>query len=145
MEKAALFCDETVSYRIPAEPEPGDTVTLRFRTAKDDADHVNMVLQGEEKKIELVKAESRGRFDYYETAYPVGDAAVCFYFEILKGKERYLYNRLGVVENIGDPVYMFRIPPGFHVPDWAKGALMYQIFIDRFYNGDSSNDVVSNE
>ena len=35
--------------------------------------------------------------------------------------------------------------PGFHVPDWAKGALMYQIFIDRFCNGDPDNDVVSDE
>ena len=40
---------------------------------------------------------------------------------------------------------MFAITPGFHVPDWAKGALMYQIFIDRFCNGDPDNDVVSDE
>ena len=40
---------------------------------------------------------------------------------------------------------MFRITPGFHVPEWAKGALMYQIFVDRFCNGDPSNDVVSDE
>ena len=29
--------------------------------------------------------------------------------------------------------------PGFKTPDWAKGAVMYQIFVDRFYNGDKSN------
>jgi cyclomaltodextrinase len=28
----------------------------------------------------------------------------------------------------------------FHVPDWAKGAVMYQIFPERFYNGDPLND-----
>lgn len=26
------------------------------------------------------------------------------------------------------------------VPDWARGAVFYQIFVDRFYNGDPSND-----
>lgn len=36
----------------------------------------------------------------------------------------------------------FVITPGFHVPEWAKGALMYQIFVDRFNNGDPTNDVL---
>ncbi|MDE7367356.1 MAG: glycoside hydrolase family 13 protein, partial [Lachnospiraceae bacterium] len=29
--------------------------------------------------------------------------------------------------------------------DWAKGAVFYQIFVDRFCNGDESNDVLDNE
>ena len=35
--------------------------------------------------------------------------------------------------------------PGFKTPDWAKGAVFYQIYVDRFYNGDPSNDVLTNE
>ncbi len=35
--------------------------------------------------------------------------------------------------------------PDFETPDWAKGAVMYQIFPDRFCNGDDANDVVTNE
>lgn len=30
--------------------------------------------------------------------------------------------------------------PAFTTPDWAKGGVAYQIFPDRFYNGDPSND-----
>lgn len=30
----------------------------------------------------------------------------------------------------------FVILPGFVTPAWAKGAVMYQIFVDRFCNGD---------
>lgn len=41
--------------------------------------------------------------------------------------------------------YAFRITPGFHTPEWAKGAVMYQIFVDRFCNGDQSNDVTECE
>ncbi len=54
------------------------------------------------------------------------------------------YNRQGVVDVI-NPYFDFCIIPGFHTPAWAKGAVMYQIFVDRFYNGDSSNDVVDRE
>ena len=28
---------------------------------------------------------------------------------------------------------------------WAKGAVMYQIYVDRFLNGDPTNDVVTGE
>lgn len=41
--------------------------------------------------------------------------------------------------------YNFRIMPGFSTPAWAKGAVMYQIFVDRFCNGDPSNDVEDGE
>lgn len=29
-----------------------------------------------------------------------------------------------------------------HVPDWAKGAVIYQVFPERFNNGDTSNDPI---
>lgn len=80
MEKAALFCDETVEYRCPEEPDPGDLVTLRFRTAKNNADHVSMIICGSGQRIELYKAESRGRFDFYETVISVGKNGPPFLF-----------------------------------------------------------------
>ena len=43
------------------------------------------------------------------------------------------------------PEYDFSIVPGYTTPDWAKGAVFYQIFVDRFCNGDSSNDVLDQE
>lgn len=144
MNRAALFCDETIDYRIPAEPDAGDTVTLRFRTARDDADHVCLVVCGLNVKVGLKKVESRGRFDYYACKLPVGEEALRFYFEIIKDGEICRYTRLGVSDDM-DLRRMFMITPGFHVPEWAKGAVMYQIFVDRFCNGDPENDVVSDE
>ena len=35
--------------------------------------------------------------------------------------------------------------PGFHTPDWAKSAVFYQIYVDRFANGDPTNDVLDRE
>ena len=43
------------------------------------------------------------------------------------------------------PYYDFDLAPGFSTPDWAKGAVMYQIYTDRFYNGDPGNDVETRE
>ena len=61
MIKAALFCDETMEYRCPEEPDAGDEVCLRFRTAADDAEHVFLVFADSAERIELKKKTTAGR------------------------------------------------------------------------------------
>ena len=48
IDREALFCDETKDYRNPYEPDAGDTVCLRLRTARDNADSV-LYRTGDEK------------------------------------------------------------------------------------------------
>ena len=149
MLKAALFSDGTKEYRIPEEPECGEQVTIRFRTGAGDVDHVYAVVRDavsreEGRRLELKKKESIGRFDFYETEILVGETPLRYDFEAVKGSEVCHYNRLGVLEAGGRDA-PFVITPGFHVPEWAKGALMYQIFVDRFNNGDPTNDVLGDE
>ena len=74
----------------------------------------------------------------------MGETPLRYDFEAVKGSEVCHYNRLGVLETGGMDA-PFVITPGFHVPEWAKGALMYQIFVDRFNNGDPTNDVLGDE
>ena len=40
----ALFSDETANYVTPMEPDPGDIVTIRFRTWKDNVDKVSCMI-----------------------------------------------------------------------------------------------------
>lgn len=140
----ALFSDETEDYRIPAEPDPGDTVTIRFRTAHDNVEQVFWVDDETDKEIEMLLVKQETYFDYFETTITVGDKPIRYFFEIKRGKESCYYNRLGVVDDTWSG-FSFCITPGFHIPIWAQGALMYQIYVDRFCNGDFSNDVVDRE
>ena len=144
--REALFSDGTEDYRYPTECDAGDTVRLRFRTLKNNADRVILVIADENSEIELEmqKASPEGLFDYYELEIKVGKAAVFYYFEVERGEERCVYTRLGADGGIGHRFY-FRITPGFHVPKWMQGCVIYQIFTDRFYNGDRSNDVRTGE
>lgn len=140
--KRAVFSDETESYRMPFEPKTGDTVKIRIRTKRGNVDMVCLVSGQEKKKMNLV--ETRDGFDYYETKLLVGTETIHYHFELFSGKVHCYYNRFGIVKDL-DEHYAFGIVPGFETPDWAKGAVMYQIFVDRFCNGDKSNDVVTNE
>ena len=138
----ALYSDETENFRIPAEPEPGQTVTIRFRTLKGNVDDVYLISGSTRQHMTLL--ETREGFDYYTTDITVGGEKVLYYFEICAGKIRCYYNKLGVTRDLQEQ-YSFGIVPGFHTPDWAKSAVFYQIFVDRFYNGDPANDVQTNE
>ena len=142
ISKNLLFCDETYEYRHPVEPEEYETVKLKFRTKVNDIHEVNIKIN--EENIPMVKVESDLLFDYYEASLNLGEQRISYYFEVRKEDEVCYYNKFGAV----DPVnieYNFCITPGFKTPDWAKGAVFYQIFVERFYNGDLTNDVLDNE
>ncbi|MCI8662578.1 MAG: glycoside hydrolase family 13 protein [Hungatella sp.] len=141
--RQALFADENEEYRLPAEPDEGQTVTLRFRTARDNIDYVYYQEAGREEKL-LTKMESDELFDYYEYKLTVADQTLRYHFHIVKGSEGCYYNRLGVCSEAQED-FDYLIVPGFHTPGWAKGAVMYQIFVDRFCNGDRDNDVLDCE
>lgn len=138
----ALFSDGTEFYRCPSEPDPYDRVRLRLRCARENLDAVILVFNDE--RIEMEKLYNDRLFDYYETFVQLGTEQVFYYFEIHCGQMVCYYNNVGLCNSV-EEYYNFTMTPGFHTPDWAKGAIFYQIYVDRFYNGDRSNDVEDNE
>ena len=175
----AVFSDETEDYRSPAEPESGDTVAVRLRTAKDTARRAVLYVFGKNVGIQMKKAGSTERFDFYEAELVCfrREVRYCFLIEtdsFLIRCDKTGANRIGAVdtdstdgtdnaagtgstekrrdllseelpETLAEERFAFRFTPGFHVPAWAKGALQYQIFTDRFRNGNPENDVRNKE
>lgn len=142
INRMALFSDETECYRTPYEPVKGDKVTIRLRTLAGDVLRAYAVINGLKK--EMAKERTDGTFDWYSVQISCTDDPVNYFFEIYDEDDKVCYNKLGWVEN-NQAEYNFSFIPGFKVPDWAKGAVVYQIFVDRFCNGDPSNDVQDNE
>ncbi|MCI8638814.1 MAG: glycoside hydrolase family 13 protein [Coprococcus sp.] len=142
MKKEALFCDGTEAYVSPPEPEEGDRVQFWFRTARDDVDEVYLEYGGE--SFPMTKRLSKGRFDYYRVIREMGEDTLRYHFRIKSKEQVCYYNRWGVTDELME-YYDYSIAPGFATPDWAKGAVMYQIYTDRFCNGDPSNDVETGE
>ena len=142
MNREALFCDGTQDYVIPAEPEANEKITLRFRTAHNDVEEVSL-LTGD-RSYSMWKICAGDEFDFYEIEWQLGEEPFHYSFEIKSGEQIWFYNRYGVSDHRED-YYAYTIVPGFKTPEWAKGAVMYQIFVDRFYNGDTTNDVEDNE
>ncbi len=142
MNTNVIFSDCTENFISPAEPEPFSKVTIKLRTSKANVDSVFLCVGKKEYAMKVV--ESNIAFDYYSVDIDIDDKKLEYYFKIVNGYEECYYDRFGCSPHLRQE-YLFRITPGFKTPDWAKGAVMYQIYVDRFYNGDKTNDVVDRE
>lgn len=142
IDREAIFSDGTESFRSPTEPRQYSDVILKCRVAHQNVDSVTLIADGMEYNMTDFYCE--GLFDIYQKRFMLTDKTVKYYFKITQAESTVFYNRAGVSDvhlDYGD----FKIIPGFYTPDWAKGAVMYQIFTDRFCNGDIHNDVLDNE
>lgn len=137
----ALFCDETEEYRKPAQMGEEGQVDIFFRTLKDNVDIVYLVCKNE--KTPMEKYSSVGVFDYFRHKV-YSKENLTYYFEVVGEDMVCFYNRIGPSEEHREE-FDFEIIPGFKTPKWAEGAIIYQIFVDRFYNGDKANDPVDLE
>lgn len=142
LNRKALFTDMTADYVNPCEPQPYSTVQIRFRAGKDNIDRVFFVSGGLQRGMD--KEYSDDLFDYYVIHVRMDDHRLDYYFKIVSGRIVCYYDKRGVAK-IANPSYSFFLIPGFSTPEWAKGAVMYQIYVDRFYNGDPTNDVLTDE
>ena len=149
---SAIFSDETPAYRFPAEPDPGESVTIRLRVSKGSAKRVVLMMNSLQVGALMVKTCSDVFFDYYQVGIVCEESPIIYRF-LIEGENnlKIAYDKNGCryTEDGRMPefntAYAFRFQPGFHVPAWAKGAVQYQIFTDRFRNGDPTNDVADNE
>lgn len=142
LNREALFSDGTEYYRSPAEPKPGEVVIIRFRAKRNNVDAVYLVYGNRKQKMKVEKT-LKG-FDFYAAKIVMTEEVLRYHFEIRYGCLTCYYNYQGVSMEAPERAD-FEIYPGYHTPDWAKGAVMYQIFVDRFYNGDPSNDTETGE
>ena len=141
-DRKSLFSDTTEDYLSPSEPNPYSQITIRFRAALNNVDRVFMVNRGIRNIMH--KESQDDDFDYFACETEIEDEEYAYHFEVQIGKITCVYDTRGVVKE-SLPEYDFRVIPGFKTPKWAKGAVMYQIYVDRFYNGDPSNDVLTSD
>ena len=144
INRDALYSIGKGFYREPEESHAFSELTVRFRTLREDVDRVLLYLPDEQQIHAMELGSSDHYFDYYEIAIKLKDKPLHYYFRIEKGEEVIHYNRLGGTEDL-DIQYAFSVFPEFFIPNWIKGATMYQIFVDRFRNSDGKNNVEDRE
>lgn len=142
-----LFHDTTSRFVIKGN---GTKYKFELRCASDDALRVFMCVNGVKEQMECArrapapKVNPDVKYAYYNVTLELTKKLISYYFIIEKGESTIYYDALGASWE-HDDVGNFEYTPGFKTPNWAKGAVMYQIMVDRFHNGDFTNDVVGEE
>lgn len=137
-QKEALFHDGTRQF---CENINKNEYKFILRTSNVENLEAFICVNGKETKLDF--SYSQGDFNYYETVLKL-EEKIYYYFRTFDGHTQLFYNQFGASDTFTED-WKFELTPGFVTPDWAKGAIMYQIMVDRFCNGDKTNDVCTNE
>lgn len=139
---ASVYSDETAQFRTPPEPLSTDAVEIRLRAGAGMFSAA--FLCTEEREYCMEAGETDGLFTIYRSTLPPSAGHTAYYFRLQYGEQLAYYTKYGYFREYQQEGW-FRILRDFQTPDWAKGAVTYQIFTDRFCNGDRENDVQTNE
>ena len=150
-----IFHDMTAAFLDPVQANTGDTIEIRLRTGADvvSAEFIRCETEtaedGQDERIYIRRSMERdpggeNGFVMWRVRTVLGESDLEYFFELRSPTQTVIYDRDGAAEDI-KPEALFRFIPGFFTPEWAEGCVMYQIFVDRFRNGDTSNDVLSDE
>ncbi len=85
--------------------------------------------------VTLEKAETKGDYDIFAGSFSLNEPGLYFYyFRIYKPEGSFRLFKQGHDTNMeaGDQWQVTCTPKDFTVPQWAKGAVIYQVFPDRF-------------
>ena len=128
------------------------TIHLRIRTKKKDIDAV-CAIAGDKYAWDTTAIQvpmrlfaSDEMFDYWEAAVKPPYRRLRYAFQLEKGNKKLWMTENGFVKKLpSEPSAFFDFPfinpiDVFQPPAWVKDAIFYQIFPERFANGDASLD-----
>ncbi|MBC6936451.1 MAG: hypothetical protein DWB42_11495 [Chloroflexi bacterium] len=164
----ALYHDSRSDlYRTPGGAAPfGTTVTLRLRAAAGNLDSATVRVWNTREEAQSllpmrVAATTPQGYDLWETTLDVGGkSTVLWYRFIVTRGNQTLYYEDDTRLNVGSPYLAHReggagmvyaespdlsyqitvYDPAYYTPEWMRNAVVYQIFPDRFRDGDPSNN-----
>ncbi len=143
-------------YRVPGGPvTTGIAVTLRFRSAQNDLTGVQVRVWDDrpdtETLYDMSLASSDGTYDWWELTLPASDLPTVYWYRFIArdgDAVAYYEDDDARTGGLGEPFaespdnswQLTVYDPAFRTPDWVKNAVFYQIFVDRFRDGDPTND-----
>lgn len=144
----SIYSDGSINFVSNPTPKKGEKIKISIRLMENSpARYVffqgkfNGV--GQPKKMEKERAENG--LSYYSIDVQIFEAELKYFFLIATETCIYYYTQHGITTFIPDESYLFRILTDYAQPSWVKNAVFYQIFPDRFCNGNPANDVKTGE
>ncbi|MEW9701380.1 glycoside hydrolase family 13 protein [Paenibacillus sp. SI8] len=150
MQQAAITHRSALPFRYAIDDH---TVRIRLKAACSDLTGCTLLYGdkfnwGSRRKIHMRVIASDGQHDYWQADVAPEDLRLCYAFYLESGNEGLWYTEMGfsaVHSEEAHPLHYFEFP-FLHAkerivpPAWACEAVIYQVFPDRYHNGDPGND-----
>lgn len=144
----SIYTDGTKYFVSNPLPKKGEEVTISIRMLEDSpvkAVLLRTKLNGIEQLITMEKYKVKNKLAYYKASIKVYEDVLQYHFYIAAENMIYYYNQKEITTYIPDETYDFKILVDYNQPSWVKGSVFYQIFPDRFCNGNKELDIKSGE
>lgn len=152
------------AYRAPFQPpKVGEAVKLSLRTQAGEVQKAQLIMNkaeitanggdeynpdyaaGKSAIYDMKKIATQDGSDIWSASIVLDENGMYGYTFLLNdmlqyGDDARPGNTGAIVLRGAKPFQLTVSTEDYHTPDWAKEAIAYQIFPDRFYNGDKSND-----
>lgn len=150
MEKwlESVYSDGSAMFVSNPSPKLDERVTISIRMYEDaPVKHVLLrtIPNGDEVLTEMHPGKVEHGLKYYEATLRVNEYRLPYQFYLVCENIVYFYTQRGITTYIPDQTYDFVLLTDYVQPEWVKHAVFYQIFPDRFCNGEPANDVQNGE
>jgi alpha-glucosidase len=140
-----IYSDQTELYVSDPEPTANQPEKIRLRTYKGNVERATLISGGQEIPMKIESRDKLGLFDFWSADISAGGSNNRYKFRVESGSDTGWFNAVGFYDSDPGDEYNFWLAPNFQTPSWAKDGIYYQIFVDRFFNGNPKNDVKDGE
>lgn len=144
----SVYSDGSCNFVSNPTPKKGDRVRIALQI-QDDAPVTNVLFQGKRNgvghPVKMLEVSVINGLRRYEAEVTIWEKEYTYFFIISTAYCIYYYNQEGILNYIPDESRNFRILTDYVQPEWVKNAVFYQIFPERFCNGDDSISVKDGE
>lgn len=144
----SVYSDGTECFVSNPSPVLNEVVTIWIRMYEDaPVKHVFLRAcpNGGEKLIEAERRKVVNGLAYYGAELKITENRMHYHFYLVCENVIYYYNQKEITTYIPSTVYDFALLADYRQPAWVKNAVFYQIFPERFCNGNPDNDVKDGE
>lgn len=142
---ARVLHTPTADYLSNPNPDLGETVTVRLlipSQAEPDQVVLRTIPNGEQQFTAMLPKSEDGAYRSWEAPLKINEPRVSYRFAIQTGGRVWWLNTLGASLHSPLALFDFKLLAGFQPISWLQQSVFYQIFPDRFANGDPGNDPV---
>ncbi len=144
----SIFSDGSTLFVSNTTPKKGEKIEIKIRSLHQNNElqfYLRTKIDGAETVIPMKYSYTERGLDYFQCVITCYENWLHYSFYVIYQNKIYYYNQKGLFDFLPSEAYDFKILYNYDQPKWIKKSVFYQIFPDRFCNGNPNNDVQTNE